>query len=55
MVKVALVQLMGPVQPGLRPPDIIPFRWLHERDNYARTALASGRFFLGRTGKLPCA
>jgi hypothetical protein len=49
------MQLMGPVHPGLRPPDIIPFRWLHERDNYARMACASGRFFSGRTGKPPCA
>ena len=49
------MQLMGLVLPGLRSPDIIPFRWLHERDNYARTARASGRVFLGRTGKPPCA
>jgi hypothetical protein len=48
------MQLMGPVQPDLWPPDIIPFRRLHERDNYARTACASGRFF-GPEGDSPCA
>jgi len=55
LLAVALMQLRGPVPPGLRPPDHIPFRRPRKRVNYARTACASGRFFAGRTGDRTCA
>jgi hypothetical protein len=47
--------LRGLAELGLRPPDHIPFRWTRERDNYARTACASGRFFFRPPGDRTCA